>query len=276
MRKRGLFMAIGLLFLVNAILLAGVAYNRSGPPDSVMTLTEREMPVAYTYQKENSGISLRIRTDHYFYGWTTGASDDPFAWLDRKKLETLGFDFSRVPITSAERYGYYDRKLPRRAYAVLEYDGPAWEAWKKKLMDELAKADQSMKKETLPETSPAPGERRKNIERELTTASHLFIIDVGMDPAALRQRYPDRQKYLILPAKVRVSAGKDTVRGYVDLLTPEVNVPHRLHAGLGVHSKQGSRYNIWPVGPDSRPRYQVVLHTGRRSEPWIEDVMAAQ
>jgi hypothetical protein len=275
MRNRGLFIAIGLLLLVNALVLVGVRYNRSGAPDSVMTLTNREMPIAYSYQKEDSGISLRVRTDHYFYGWSTGVPDEPFAWIDRKKLETLGFDFSHAPDTD-ERYGFYNRQLPRRAYAVLEYDGPAWEGWKRKLTDEPAKSDQPRKEGAMPATSP--GAKQKNIEQALRTDSHLFIIDAGTDSAALRRQYPDQKHYLILPAKVRVSyvnysAGKDAVRGYVEILTSEVNVPHRLHATLGEQRKQGNPFGIRQAGPEGEPGYQVVLHTGKRYEPWIEAVM---
>lgn len=279
MRKRGLFIAIGLLLLVNAIALAGVWYNRSGAPDAVMTLTEREMPVGYSYQKENSGISLALRTYHYFYGGSASLTDDSFVWLDRKKLETLGFDFSHAPNTD-ERYRFYDRQLPRRAYAVLEYDGSAWEGWKKKLTDELAKADQAGKEGTR--SALQPDTRRKNIEQALRTDSHLFIIDAGTDATALRQQYPDRQRYLILRAKVRVSyvnygaVGKGDVRGYVEILTSEVNVPHRFHSKLSERRRQGSGFRIRTAGLEDEPRYQVVLHTGKRYEPWIEDVMPLQ
>lgn len=274
MRKRGLFIAIGLAIAVNAIVLAGAAYNRTGEPDAVMMLTERELPIGYSYQMENSGISLTIDTNHDFYGGLAPVTYDAFAWLDRKKLETLGFDFSAA--SGAD--DYYDKQLPRRAYAALEYDGRASESWQKKLSDELAKVDQAEKEGT--KTTQELQAARKNIEEALRTSSHLFIVDAGTDSSALRKQYSDRRHYLILPATIRISyvsypvTSKADVRGHVDILTSEVNVPHRLHAKLGEQKKQGSRFRIGMGMPERGPRYQVVLHTGRRYEPWIEDVIA--
>lgn len=280
MRQRGMYIAIALLVAINAIVVAGVLYNRSGEPDAVVTLSERELPVAYSYQMENSGISLRIDTNHYFYsGLIPALQYEPDAWLDRQKLEALGFDFSAAP-RDKEDYDYYNKQLPRRAYAVLEFDGPAWEGWKKRMSDEFAKVDEIEKegKKTAKELDTA----RKNIEQALRTSSHLFTIDVGNDPAALRIQYPDKQHYLILPAKVSASyyprnpasgVTGDGVRGHVEILTSEINVPHRLHARLGVEKKQGVRFRLSITSPETGPRYQVVLHTGKRYEPWAEDIL---
>ena len=46
MNWRRLGASVGLLVLTNAVVLAGVAYNRSGEPEVEITLTERELPVA--------------------------------------------------------------------------------------------------------------------------------------------------------------------------------------------------------------------------------------
>jgi len=81
MKRIGLFLAIMLVIVVNIMLLAGVWYNRTGPPDAVITLTERELPLLNA-QEDDSGIALRIayRTQNE-------------TWLDRAKLEELGFDY---------------------------------------------------------------------------------------------------------------------------------------------------------------------------------------
>ncbi len=275
MRTRGLFVALGLLLLVNALVLAGVRYNRSGDPDAVLTLTERELPVAHRFQKENSGISLSINTQHYYYRGRGPFTYEPFAWLDRKKLEAIGFAFPATADKN-EDSGYYNRQLPRKAYVVLEYDGPAWEAWKKRLTDELAEVNREA---LVVKRSPKELEaEQKNIERALKTGSHLFSIDAGHDPATLRQAYPDRQHYLILPAKIRVSwyggAKNDNIRGYVEILTPEVNVPHRLHANLKEQGAQDGTFRYGTSMLESEPRYRAVLSTGKRYEPWIEDIVS--
>ena len=122
---------------------------------------------------------------------------------------------------------------------------------------------------------------RKSIERARRTDSHLFIVDVGADPQALRKQYPDRQRYLILACEVRVArigdhstAGntRNTYRGTVNLLSSELHVPHRLHADLGEQRKSDARFKVIEGVPDSGPRYQVTLYTGKRYEPWIETI----
>jgi len=263
MRQHGLFIAIGLLLLMNAVVLGSVAYNRSGEPDAAMELTERELPVSPGYNhEENSGVSLRINTHHAFNWNRKGSNYDAFAWLDGKKLESLGFDFS-TSAKNEEKYDYYQRRLPRRTFAVMEYANNAWEAWKKRLEEELSFLEQEGKegKKTAKDLEKARG----SIERELTAGSRLFIIDAGTDPAALRQLYSDRAHYLILPALVRVTyygsytsaqARGSSIRGYVELLISEINVPHHLHKQM----KKG-------------PHYQVSLCTGRRYEPWIADMV---
>ncbi len=62
MRKYGLIFAIALLVIVNIVVLAGVGRNRSGAPDAVLELTERELPMSYrgSEDKENTGMSLRL------------------------------------------------------------------------------------------------------------------------------------------------------------------------------------------------------------------------
>lgn len=275
MRKFGMLVAIVLLFTINAIVLAGAWYNRSGEPDAVMTVTEREMRIVST-TTENSGIALRIICHHNLYTALGQVTNDPSLSLDQNKLETLGFD---VPAVSDEGKDYYDKQLPRRAYALLEFDGPSWEAWNKRLTEELLKMEKAAAqgKKTSEELDSA----RKSIERARRTDSHLFIIDVGADPQALRKQYPDRQRYLILACEVRVARigdhstpgiTRNTYRGTVNLLSSELHVPHRLHADLGEQKKSDARSKVIEGMPDSGPRYQVALQTGRRYEPWIETI----
>lgn len=155
MRQRGVFIAVGLVLLANALVLAGVAYNRSGEPDTVMTLTEREMPVSTGYlSQENSGVSLRIDAFHSSYLAGRGGSYyDAFSWLDREKLESLGFNFEKQ-VSGDGRYDYHKRLLPRRTFAVLEFDGAAWDARKKTLEERLSSLDENEEKEA-PQTLAA-------------------------------------------------------------------------------------------------------------------------
>lgn len=276
MRTLGMLVAIVLLFTINAIVLAGAWYNRSGEPDAVMTVTEREMGVVGT-TTENSGIALRIIWHHNLYTALGQITSDPSLLLDQNKLETLGFD---VPAVSDEGKDSYDKQLPRRAYALLEFDGPSWAAWNKRLTEELLKMEQAAAqgKKTPQELDSA----RKSIERARRTDSHLFVVDVSADPQALRKQYPDRQRYLILACEVRIYRNGDhsapgitrnTYRGTVNLLSSELHVPHRMHADLGEQKKSDAPFRVVEGIPESGPRYQVTLQTGRRYEPWIETIL---
>ncbi len=82
MKRYGLIGAIALIVLTNVVVLAGVVYNRSGEPDAVVQLTERELSWLKRWDvtdKEDTGIYLKLkwnlakshyrqyRTNHWTY-----------------------------------------------------------------------------------------------------------------------------------------------------------------------------------------------------------------
>lgn len=282
MRQRGMYIAIGLLLLVNALVLAGTAYNRSGEPDARVVLTERELPTVYGFRhQENSGVALRINTNHLFYWVRRSPNDIDFPWLDRMKLESLGFDL-RDQDDAEKRHDYSSRELPRRTFAVLEFEGSAWEACKKSMEQEIAEVEQEVVLHK--KTDKDLEDSRKHRERELVSGSRLFIVDVGNDPVELRKEYGDRAHFLIIPAKVHISYYSSydavqkkwtgsTVHGYVELLITEVNVPHALHTHFDKKQGTGSPVLAAPSAVESGPRYQVALCSGKRYEPWIADIL---
>jgi len=60
-RKHTLIIGIALMALTNAVALIGVAYNRSGEPESELRLTQRELAAPYWrgIDRESGGIELR-------------------------------------------------------------------------------------------------------------------------------------------------------------------------------------------------------------------------
>lgn len=275
MKVRGWAGAIALVVAVNAFVLARVAANRRGGPESSLTLTEREMPLAYVSPKsESSGVSLRFNVEH-FVPWAPGylrdSEIDPLAWLDADKLAALGFRVS-LPSSEEDAELLIRRQLPRDAFAVLELGGPAWERYRGRLAERF-----SSPKPLASGARPAPppnGSERTSAERELRFGSRLFIVDVGNDPAALRRQYPDRDAHLIAPVEVRVFLDRNCasprcrVRGAVTLLIDEVNVPRQLQAKL-LSAQRDASYG-WTG--EHAPRYEVVLKSGSRHEPWIDAI----
>lgn len=276
MKRGGLLYALILVLVVNGIVLAGVAYNRSGEPDAVVRLTERELRLE-AHDRENSAVSLRVALQRQ--------NDDqrgPFPWLDRGKLEELGFD-CRTPPDAPDAGVRYGRALPRRVWLVLEYEGAAWQAWliqARQRLAELSRRNGKPEKESRSREFEA-----KRLSQAMATGSRLFAIDAANDPALLRKRHPDRTRCIVTPALVRIQllSARDQeprraarLTGYVQqLLGDSIQVPPghgKLLASLAASGPEP--YFDGSPGDPVAPRYQVELRYGRRHEPWVTAVHA--
>jgi hypothetical protein len=277
MNRYGLPAAFVLLIIVNAVVLAGVRYNRSGEPDAVVELTERELPLASS-GRENSATVLQLDWRRY--------DEDGAEWFDRRKLTESGFDCRTSPdAPDAElRYG---KALPRKTFVVLEFEGPAWEAWqareRKKL--EAMEADIATGKAGRKESVKAG----KRFAWEQVVGSRLFPVDVGNDPRLLRKRYPDRSRCIITPAVVRLrfraaqrEKGKPekpaAVCGWIEeVLTDSIQAPRDWRGLLAKVKSGGKPWNSFYFDEEKEekppvPRYTVVLKYGKRHEPWVVEV----
>jgi len=274
MMRREVWMALLLIAAVNALLLAGVARNRTGAPEATLTLTERELPLAADLDAgENSGVALRLDWRRYDADW---------GWFDRQKLAEVGFEPEPALRPDGEG-GDYRLPLPRKAFAVLEYDGEAWARHKAKREQELAEL--TAKEESGAKTVEQAQNERRQIEGDLRAGSRLFVVDAGADPEALRSRYPERSRYAVVAAEVGLrpywGPGPDrkaVPQGYVaEVLVDALHLRRDLQAplyGLKTEGRltPGMRY----YGPERvlAPRYTVRVHWGGRLEPWVEEVRA--
>ncbi len=244
--------AAAVIVFANAAAWIHGARNRAGQPQAEIVLTDREL----WYQpgdSDDSIVTLLLR-------WTYTSFDAPgvpggqvVEWLDRSKLQSIGFDCSVDPSDKSAEL-FYRRQRSRKAFVALEYDGPAWRAW--------IEAQQAAVVSLL---GPA-GSRRESLYENST---HLAPIDAGLDADALRARHPDRHSVLIVPAIVvawvRGPTPKATVGRIVDLpQTIEVPLPY----------SDGFR-RIPRLGPGSvqqRAHYRVHLSYGASLEPWVTGV----
>ena len=250
MKRQGLWIAAIVVIVSNAFALWDARANRAGEPEAVLELTERELRLP-PREADNTAMVLRLQ-------WTDlqprNPDEDVPSWFDAAKLASIGFDTS-LPATS-ENAAHYRGMLPRSVHAVLENDGEAW----RRYVDGLAS------------------------EKDRDAASRrprLVLIDVGTDAGALRARYPDRTRAVVLPATaglrlVRPRAGEPFLKGYVNIVYPvDLNVPKELRPvleGLAprtVYAVDGQSGELDPVG---EPRYTVTVKWGRNLEPWIEKV----
>ena len=264
-RRRTLIAGVALIIAVNALVLAGVAYNRSGQPTSTMQLSERELrlPSGRLNSKENSGVALglvwRVRrgndasdADYVSFG---GGAD----WLDQAKLVALGFD---VAPDRAERK--FKQRRSKEVLLVLELDGPAYR-------QALARAQQKADdEEKLLFANPGNKEferrakrARETAERDEREASRLFVVDAGLDDAALRAQYPDPTHFLIARGQIRPQRvtrdRQERLSGHISALSvAQINVPLEFQPAL----KQAT-------ATAKTASFSATVAFGQRLEPWI-------
>ena len=253
-RRQTLIAGAALIVAVNALVLAGVAYNRSGQPTSTLQLSERELRHGRLSSKENSGVSLNLvwRVRH--------GNDAPDAdWLDQAKLAALGFD---VASERAERK--YKRWRSKEVLLVLELDGPAYR-------QALARAQQKADdEEKLLLANPGNKEferrakrAREAAENEARQASRLFVVDAGLDVEALRAQYPDPTRSLIVRGQIRPQRvthdRQDRLSGHISALSvAQINVPLEFQPVL----KRAAAI-------DKAASFSATVAFGKRLEPWL-------
>jgi hypothetical protein len=120
MRRQALLGAAAIVVGANVAAWGAAALNRSGEPEAVLVLTERELRLP-ARQTENTALTLRL-----VFEPPRQAREEPRApgWFDRAKLESVGFDCRR-PVTAANA-AYYRTRAPRSTFAALEHrEGPS-------------------------------------------------------------------------------------------------------------------------------------------------------
>jgi Domain of unknown function (DUF4824) len=280
-----------ILVVTNAVALIGVAYNRMGPPESVLALTEREFNPQWSRMGdgENSGMSveLLLRTElapdtrrGETEGWGTvlpGGFGWAAAWFDQEKLATLGFDVSVAPGAPAgERH--YDRMLEKEVFLVLELDGAARSRALQYARDQVAHLEQQARDGSDDKGAARRlDSAREALRHEEQDWSRLFVIDAGLDEDQLRRQYPDRTHYALVRGKVRpaVVYGEKSAKLYgsvTALLCQSIHVPLLFRSSFAAANLEHLRSLHWPAVNKKPLTVQVAF--GKRLEPWIETAEA--
>lgn len=274
-------MAAVLVLLTNAVALAGAWWNRQGEPSAELLLSERELGLPYYWrnriERENSGLALELKwrlppaSEHSYQGsFAPNSYYREADWLDEAELRALGFEVD--PPTAQEASWQWRRQLPRAAWLVLEFDGAAYqqslqafEAW----ADWVEQASDEEIRRTIhgrPSADEIARQRREHRE----SASRLFVIDAGLDPLTLRQRYPDRQQHAVVSGTLRVHYGSSLVgqanrwRAQIEQLDVDtLHVSTRWRQSLQV---------LQAASAAESARFQARVAWGRRHEPWLLDL----
>jgi hypothetical protein len=267
MKRLHLWLALVLLIVVNAVVLTGVARNRSGTPDAATTLTERELVLdVASPREENSGLALLLDWRGEFVR----------EWFDADKLTEVGFDVAAGDGGSPD---HRRRELPIEAFVVLEYEGEAWDEHKRRQENELDELRLKFNRGVIGEEQ---AERELGrIEGDLIAGSRLFAVDAGVDSHALRSRYPDGGRYIIAPALVRLSyrweEKPSILQGTVEsILVDRLHVPRDLAGKLLALPQEGRLqrgYTYYkPEEKSPAPRYEIQVCWGQRYESWVAGV----
>ncbi|CAI2718353.1 DUF4824 family protein [Nitrospina watsonii] len=287
LKRYGLPLAFGLLLFTNIWVIGGVVYNRSGEPDTRITLTERELPTA-RQDRENTGLFLRL--EWQMPGFQKPGHYNPeSSWFTENKVRDLGFRVD-VPATATRAYDYYSHQLPRTAFIVLEMEGPAWQDWRRGAAEYYATLKADLAQETDPGKKKTLTRQIDDLKRKMVTQTRLFAVNVGPDAEALRSRYPDRTRYIIARGIVRTrltylyqrndaesKTRTPVISGFINqILVDQLHIPHLFRDRfLTLISKPRYWNNATSrtrIKNGMGPRYAVTLNYGRRYEPWITDL----
>ena len=249
---------IALVAVTNLVMLASVRPNRAGEPDALVRLTQRELRVERSTERDSVP---RL--------WLFATENEDDRLLDGAKLTALGLDCP-LPASDKSALMFCARQLPRRVFAVYEFDGPAWQRETQRLeARRKAAAD-----------NPTEFVRKSIVERvdnTLRGGSRLLAVDAGLDAASLRRAYPDGRRYLILPVALRATvrtsdangrAGPPMLAGRITPLTTELIARRDLRRALDqlAGSDVGTRWL------DVSPRYYATIAVGSRHEPWVVSI----
>ncbi|MFA7353255.1 MAG: DUF4824 family protein [Sulfurimonadaceae bacterium] len=255
--------AFALLVITNAVMLLGVYLNQSSETTSETTLTQRELQLSSSMQKENNNVSLRL-----IYR-TTNSLNRSYQniFLNIDKLKELGFD--------TDKYLYsQDGKITptKEVFIVLENSGESYEK-SLKLAEEAF-----IEKEALYNANQDDKNRQKDYEnakntlvREQTSLSRLFAIDAGLDYEELRKKYTNKANYLIVKGVVGLAKEykQQKLYGYIKQLNVQnIHVPYNLkHLFKDVKPI----YN-YKDAQDTSVKYNVEVKYGSKYEPFITSV----
>jgi len=270
--SRGLFLlGFFVLVLTNIAVISGVASNRSGEPESQITLSERELQLPYKIYKENSGLSLRLKWRTFSENKNGNYRSGSPAWLNSQKLNSLGFNPSTNNSLDIDTSSL-KRPIPKEVFIVLENNGEPYQ-------QSVKRAEKTLKKEErLFKLNPDDEHLFKNVKRakevlnrERIKESRLFAIDAGLEPDKLSKKYNDQNRFIITKGiiKARYTNNDKKIFAYISRLSlKNIYIPlkHRKIFDSILNSRKSKMNGIQP------PRYEVKLAFGSRFEPWIMSV----
>lgn len=269
-RKVSFLLSAALIIIVNVAVLTGVYANRGGDPEAEVVLTERELPLEFSTWNESSSMAMRLRwrvnypkAQGVYSSWVSPE------WFGETKLAELGFETDRYN-PGVGKEASLPRPLPRRAYLVLEMDGAQYREVLTRVEQEERKARR--KYELEPDNSRLQSlweQNNANLEEERLSRSRLFVVDAGLDTVKLREKYPERDRYIIVKGVVRMffwHGEQKKLAGQVErILNQKIHLPTEHHHLF----EQLDGYRVYSSSARKPPRYKAQIAYGSRLEPYL-------
>ena len=210
--QRLILVSLGLIVLINAGALLGTWHNQ-GASTSALVLSERELTRHY-------------RGNAYALRWQYPNEQHSVSQAQRETL----------------MQGCQARCQQRQdVFAVLELEGALYQSALAQAKLAIDKANQDPK-----QLSAA-----QNALEALTQQSRLYLVAVGKDAKALRQRYPDATQYAVVSAQFTPSpATNEHYYGALQLTHPRIYASKRqlqntANCQLKAQVMWGKRYIPW-------------------------------
>lgn len=271
--KNLLITAAAAILLTNTVVLARVACNRSGDPQT-WTFTERELHSnRYRFNsRENSSLILRLD----WQGTPPDRIEGTVFWskrrnikVDKATLEALDFPTEyNCKQGDGRKYDRRHNRVSEKAWIALEYNGPTHQNHIETLENHRSETEARYSKDLTEERRKELKSMQDHIDDVKTEDSRLYAVDAAPDRQTLEQRYADSEVHLIQPATVMpwLHCDKPVEVYVVDVLTSSVYVPRRYRKGF-------DGYDDWRAHKhENRPIYQVGVAYGRLAEPWVQSV----
>jgi hypothetical protein len=269
--KKLLWLAVGLVLLVNAFILGQVYMNRSGVI-AQLQLSERELqfPRNYGFSKEDSSLRVDLH-------WTTPVTEptdmnlNGWRWRHNRQLQLNDANFLSFQFPDCTQK---TRMQERSAWVLLEFNGQSYTDYVVQVERYHALTMGLTPAQNAGKSEKELVAKRKDATEFLTEAktesSRLFVIDAAADRGLLETAVRNRQstdnsQLFILPAELRAlyyrcnKSEKRTTEVIIDKLAVEsLYIPNYLS-------------QHFPKDRDARRKAKFTMEVsyGRFFEPWV-------
>jgi len=244
--------AFAAVVFVNVIMLGQVYINSHSNPTSLITLTQRELPIYRDYQRDISTqyTNIRFNGENHYHS---------IHWLNEYNLTKLGFNVNQIKEEWESQKSWISNT--QEVFVALECDGKSYQKYFESKKHEHDKKIQEYNSSIDGNFNDFMRHAKEILEYAKTKESRLFAIDASRDFQSLRQKYP-MQNVMIAKALIQVTVSKspNRVQGYIaKLLVPTIHLSKE-------HLKQIKYLE------DKDIKYTVKLALGNLFMPYIVDI----